>query len=74
MTIASEIRAEMGRDRMTITELADKSALSLSSAKRKVLEETRAISTDELSRIATALGVPAWELMRRAEESEKAIA
>lgn len=69
MTIASEIRAEMGRDQISATELASKAGISFSSMRRKVLDESRAINTDELSKIARALGVPAWELMRRAEES-----
>lgn len=70
MSLASEIRAEMGRDRMKATELSDKTGISASSIKRKVFEESRRISTDELEDIAKALGVPAWELMRRAEESD----
>ena len=70
MTIASEIRAEMGRDQISATELASKAGISFSSMRRKVLDESRAINTDELLKIAQALGIPAWELMRRAEESD----
>lgn len=69
MNIASEIRAEMGRDQISATELAKKAGISFSSMRRKVLDESRAINTDELSKIARALGVPTWELVRRAEEA-----
>ena len=72
--IAAEIRSELGRQRMTMRELADKSGLSYDSIRRKVKEETREITVGELNLIAQAVNVRVSALVLRAEENTDALA
>ena len=72
--IAAEIRSELGRQRMTMRDLADKSGLSYDSIRRKVKEETREITVGELSLIAQAVNVRVSALVLRAEEAPDALA
>lgn len=69
MDIASEIRAEMGRANVGTTDVAEKTGIN-----RKRLSSTinshREPTMSELVEIGAALGVPAWELLRRAQQSE----
>lgn len=69
--LAREIRAEMGREQINATRLAHETGISVSSIKRKVINTCRTLNVDELSHIAAALGVPASELLRRAETAQK---
>lgn len=72
--IAAEIRSELGRQRMTMRELADKSGLSYDSIRRKVKEETREITVGERNLIAQAVNVRVSALVLRAEERAAALA
>lgn len=67
MTVASEIRAEMARQRMSVRDLSESSGVSPSTITRKVQNEERRLLVDEINAIGEALGLPGWELMRRAQ-------
>lgn len=54
--VAAEIRAAMGRNRVTQTALADKITMSRASLSAS-LNGLRAFDTDELAEIGAALGV-----------------
>lgn len=68
MDIASEIRAEMGRANVGTTDVSEKTGIN-----RKRLSSTlnshREPTMSELVEIGAALGVPAWELLRRAQQT-----
>lgn len=67
MDLNAEIRAELGRQRLTYADLAEKLDSSRQNMHHK-LTSGRPVSSTDLFKIATALGVPASELMRRTEE------
>ena len=71
MSIASEIRAEMARKKLTVAELAAGAGISRASLSRK-LHEHNEITLPELLRVARILGTSASEIMRRAEIVEAA--
>lgn len=71
MSIASEIRAEMARKKLTVAELADGAGISRASLSRKLHEHTE-LTLAELVRIAYILGTTASDLMRRTEIVEAA--
>lgn len=71
MSFPAEVRAEMGRQGMRPVELAKKLGVAESTVSRKIQTETTPISLEDSVAIARALGVPVWELMRRAETSER---
>lgn len=66
-----EIRAEMARNRLSASALADKTHLSYSTIGR-LTNAKKSPKLDELTKLAEALGVPAFELVRRAEEAASA--
>lgn len=73
MNIAAEIRAEMARRGISTKSLADSVGLRRPYLSLR-LNEHREFLSGELNAIGDALGVPAWELMRRAEENASALA
>lgn len=72
MNVAPEIRAEMAKQRVTVNALAEKVGLSPVTVYRKVVHEERKLTGDEINRMGEALGVPGWELMRRATKEKTA--
>ncbi|MEW6896169.1 helix-turn-helix transcriptional regulator [Trueperella pyogenes] len=66
--IAREIRAELGRQSMTMADLAARTGLSYSTVVRKISNEERELTTGEFARIANVLGVLPSELFERAEQ------
>lgn len=73
-SFASEIRAEMGRQSVGVTELAERSGISRQQINLKIQREERVLNSDEMSALSTALGIPAWELLRRATETTEVTA
>ncbi|WP_296773122.1 helix-turn-helix transcriptional regulator [Varibaculum sp.] len=69
MNLNAEIRAELGRRRVTYAVLAELLNTSRQNIQRK-LTSTRPISSTDLFSIAHVLNVNASELVRRAEEYE----
>lgn len=69
MNLNAEIRAELGRRRVTYADLAELLNTSRQNIQRK-LTSTRPISSTDLFEIAHVLNVSASELVRRAEEYE----
>ena len=72
MDLAAEIRAEMGKQKLSLKDLADKPGLTVATVSRKVSTEERTLNVDELESISHALGVPSWEFMRRATKEKTA--
>lgn len=70
MSFSAEVRAEMGRQGISPSTLAKRSGVSESTISRKISNEMRALRADEMEAVSAALGVPSWELMRRAEEQQ----
>ena len=66
--LAAEIRAEAARQRVTVTALARQVGMSTKTCSRK-LQGHSGITTADLWQFADALGVPAGELIARAEAS-----
>ena len=73
MGIAAEIRAEMGRQRVTTTALAHLTGIARPNLSRK-LAEKRPLSLHDVERIARALNVNLSDLAARAEESDRIFA
>lgn len=74
MSFPAEVRAEMGRQNVRPQELAERAGLAPSQISRKITNEIRALDIDEAVSIGEALGIPAWELLRRATETEQQVA
>lgn len=71
MSFAAEVRAEMGRQQMSPSDLSRTSGISKATVSRKVTREQTDLYLREVGAISSALGVPAWELMRRATDNQK---
>lgn len=71
MSLVAEIRAEMGRKGMRPSDLARTTGMSNQKISRMISKETQAVQVEDLEKISKSLGLPAWELMRRAEENEE---
>ena len=72
MNLNAEIRAELGRRRVTYADLAELLNTSRQNIQRK-LTSTRPISSTDLFEIAHVLNINASELVRRAEEAERRV-
>lgn len=72
MSFPAEVRAEMGRQRISNQALSERSGLHEAQVARKIAREERDLSLSEAEAVGRAVGVPAWELMRRASESPEA--
>lgn len=68
MDVATELRAEAARQRMHGRTLAKTAGVSHTTVLRK-LAGNRRLTVDDLEAFSKALNVPAWELLRRAEEA-----
>ena len=71
MSLAAEIRAEMGRKNIRPAGLARTTGMSKQKISRMISKEAQAVQDEDLEKIAKSLGLPTWELMRRAEENEE---
>lgn len=69
--VAAEIRGELGKKRMTYTDLADALGKSRQYVSQKIATRTTTFTDVELDAIGTAVGVPGWEIMRRAKEAQR---
>lgn len=67
---ASELRAEMARQRASVADLSSASGVEKTSVYRKT-RGTRAITVDEFAAMVTALGTTPSEFMERVELAHK---
>jgi len=70
-TLETEIRAEMGRQGITITDLADRVGMQRATLARK-LKEDRPMTIGEAKRVSIVLGVPLSTLAGRTEAPDPA--
>lgn len=71
--IAAEVRAELARQQIGISELAQRVGMARTTLSRKI-NQTGAFTPAELSHIGHELGTSAADLMRRAEASTSEVA
>ena len=71
MSVAAEIRAEMARQRISLSEMNERTGYTKQKLSRMVNVEAQPLDIESISTIAKALGTTAWELMRRAEEAKE---
>lgn len=71
MQVVPEIRAELGRQKLSYAELADSLKTTRQKIWRILTDDNRPLKDQEIKAIADVLGVPASELVRRAEEAEE---
>lgn len=64
--VATEIRAEMARQRISLTALADATSISLSTLRRRI-DGRIAFRVDELDKVTAALGLRPADLYARGE-------
>jgi transcriptional regulator with XRE-family HTH domain len=67
-SVAAEVRAEMARQRRSQDSLASELGWTQATLSRRLIDEV-AFSTDEIERIAGALGVPLSQLVTPAEQA-----
>ena len=70
---ADQLRAERAAARMSLSDLATRAGLSLSTVKR-LEANTREMDTDQLDRVCRALGLSIVEFVMRAEARRAAAA
>lgn len=73
MSVAAEIRAEIARQGTNASEIARRLGVRRMTFSDHLNERTR-FTDDELVAVGQVLGVPAWELMRRAAQHSDALA
>ena len=71
MNIANAIRAELGWRDMNLTELSEKTGIAQATLSKRMNGHSKFLA-DDLRKIAHALDMPMWELVRRAEEKTAA--
>ena len=71
MSVAAEIRAEMARQRISLSEMNERTGYTKQKLSRMVNVEAQQLDMEAARAIAKALGTTAWELMRRAEEAKE---
>ena len=71
MSLAAEIRAEMGRKNIRPAGLARATGMSKEKISRIVTREVQDIALEDLEKISEVLDTPTWEFMRRAEENKE---
>ena len=74
MSVAAEIRAEMARQRISLSEMNERTGYTKQKLSRMVNVEAQPLDIESTSTSAKALGTTAWELMRRAEENAPEVA
>lgn len=67
--ISEEIRAELGRQRLSLRDLSKASGISYGSVLRKINHHSRSLSLGEFIALANALNIQASELIARAERA-----
>lgn len=72
MNIPRAIRAELGWKGWTLSELSEKTGIAQATLSKRMNGHSKFLA-DDLKRIAEALELPMWELVRRAE-NEKSVA
>ena len=72
-TVAAELRSLAARKRISKTEIARQTGLSLTTVQRSFAAD-RKITLDDLQMLTTALNTSAGEIVKRAEESLKTTA
>jgi transcriptional regulator with XRE-family HTH domain len=72
-TVVAEVRAEMGRRRLSQEDLATALGWTQAAVSRR-LTGTVTFSTTEVEQVATALGIPLSQLVTPAEQSKAASA
>ena len=72
MSLAAEIRAEMGRKNIRPAGLARATGISKEKISRIVTREVQDIALEDLEKISEVLETPSWEFMRRAGENKGA--
>lgn len=71
MHIQAEIRAEIGRRKMKISDLSSMTGISEATLWRKLQAETSPFNYEELCNISKAFDLPLSNLVARAEQKEK---
>ena len=74
MNIAAEIRAEVGRQRISLTDLANATGSTKQKLSRQINTEEQKLEIPDLTAIAAALNLRVSDLIIRAEENAKAVA
>ena len=71
MNIAAEIRAEVGRQRMSLTDLAEATGSTKQKLSRQINTEEQKLEIPDLTAIAAALNLRVSDLIIRAEENSQ---
>lgn len=69
MNIAAEIRAEVGRQRISLTDLANATGSTKQKLSRQINTEEQKLEIPDLTAIAAALNLRVSDLVIRAEEN-----
>lgn len=68
MSVAAEIRAELARQNKTVQDLSEQMGVRYEPLRVRI-NGAIDMRTADLEAISAALGVPAWELLRRADDN-----
>ena len=74
MNIAAEIRAEVGRQRISLTDLANATGSTKQKLSRQINTEEQKLEIPDLTAIAAALNLRVSDLIIRAEENAQEVA
>lgn len=74
MNIAAEIRAEVGRQRISLTDLANATGSTKQKLSRQINTEEQKLEIPDLTAIAAALNLRVSDLVIRAEENAQGAA
>ena len=74
MNIAAEIRAEVGRQRISLTDLASATGSTKQKLSRQINTEEQKLEIPDLTAIAKALNLRVSDLIIRAEENAQEVA
>ena len=74
MNIAAEIRAEVGRQRISLTDLASATGSTKQKLSRQINTEEQKLEIPDLTAIAAALNLRVSDLIIRAEENAQEVA
>lgn len=74
MNIAAEIRAEVGRQRMSLTDLAKATGSTKQKLSKQINTEEQKLEIPDLTAIAAALNLRVSDLVIRAEENAQEVA
>ena len=71
LPMAEEFRAEMGRQRVSGPDLAERSGVNVTTVWRKIQKGERPLNVEEADRMSAALGLPLSEIIIRAERARE---